>query len=120
MELFAAGTIFGEILIVMKSTLQYLLAAVLAAALLAGAEYALVMLVADFESCFLHNSILGNILAWPLRIFFFLILSALLRQVFTPGYTTLKDRMMERDELEARRQAEKGASITPGNYAFDI
>lgn len=80
-----------------KSLLKTIALAIAGTALL---EYAIVVITGDKESCFLHNTLWGNILLMAGRIATFYFLSTVLYHLSLPVRATLKDRILEKQELE--------------------
>ena len=87
----------------MKRNYAFLKAAILSFTLLFGLEYALIVLFGDYQYCFWHNSVLGNILAWSIRAILFVISSSVLSSLFQPAYKTLRDRMIEKQERKSNK-----------------
>ncbi|HZF64496.1 MAG TPA: hypothetical protein VEZ55_08430 [Chitinophagaceae bacterium] len=95
--------------------------ALLAAILLIGCfEFFIVLITGDNEACFFHNAVLGNVILWVARLFLLSKLLPITRNIFLPGYATVKDRMLERDELEEKRLKEEEAQLLPGKYALEV
>ena len=87
----------------MKRNYAYLKATILSFTLLFGLEYALIVLFGDYQYCFWHNSILGNILTWSVRAILFFVSSSVLSSFFQPAFKTLRDRMIEKQERNSNK-----------------
>ena len=97
----------------MKRNYAYLKAAILSFTILFGLEYLLIVVSGDYQYCFWHNSILGNVLAWSIRSVLFLISTSILSSLFLPAYKTLRDRMIEKEN------AKTGKSIMADQLTLD-
>ena len=87
----------------MKAAYPYALAPFLSVSLLVGIEFLIVLITNDHKSCFFHNTVFGNILLWLIRIPFFVGFSSFFYHMFLPKYSSLKDRMMQREELDENK-----------------
>ncbi len=97
----------------MKAAYPYVLAPFLSISFIIGIEFFIVFVTNDHNNCFFHNSLIGNIILWMVRISFFVGFTSFFYHLFLPKYSSLKDRIMERDE-----QKESVKTYTP-NYRFD-
>ena len=100
----------------MKRNYAFLKAAVLSFTIVFGIEYLLIVITADYEFCFWHNSVLGNILLWSARIIAFSVLSSSLTSLFLPAYKTLRERMLEKQEKQYEIRESK--EITLDQYVL--
>ena len=87
----------------MKRNYAYLKATILSFTLLFGLEYALIVFFGDYQYCFWHNSVFGNIVAWTIRAVLFIVSSSVLSSFFQPAYKTLRDRMIEKQERKPNK-----------------
>jgi hypothetical protein len=85
----------------MKNFKIYLLSLVSTATL----EYVIVLVSGDEGSCFMHNSTLGTLFLWVLRLATYSTFLAFFRYMFLPPYISLKERMMDIDQA-------KGANLS--------
>src|SRR5689334_1327333 len=97
----------------MKAAYPYVLAPFLSISLTVGIEFLIVLITNDHTNCFFHNSVLGNILLWLIRIPVFVVFTSFFYHLFLPKYSSLKDRIMEREE-----QKERAKTYSP-NYRFE-
>lgn len=97
----------------MKAAYPYALAPFLSISLVIGIEFMIVLITNDHKNCFFHNSVVGNTLLWLIRIPCFIGFSSFFYQLFLPKYKSVKDRMMERDEMKKENTA-----LSP-NYGFE-
>ena len=103
----------------MKRDYPRLKAVILSSVLLASLEYCIVLITGDYDSpCFWHNSVMGGLISWMLRITFFTLLTVFFYQLLIPKYKSLKDRMIERDE-EKNKQRKVERSLQLGNYGYE-
>ena len=102
----------------MKRDYPCLKAVILSSVLLASIEYCMVLITDDYNSCFWHNTFMGSLISWILRITLFTSLTIFIYQLLIPKYKTLKDRMIERDE-ENRKQRKVEGSLQLGNYGYE-
>ena len=103
----------------MKRDYPWLKAAILSSVLLASVEYSIVMITGDnISPCFWHNTLVGSLMLWVLRVTLFASLTTFIYHLFIPKYTSLKDRMIERDE-ENREQRKTEGSLKLGNYGYE-
>ena len=103
----------------MKRDYPCLKAVILSSVLLASIEYCIVLITGDYNSpCFWHNTIMGGLISWILRITFLTSLTVLIYQLLIPKYKSLKDRMIERDE-ENYKQRKVEKSLQLGNYGYE-
>jgi hypothetical protein len=86
----------------MKAAFPYALAPFLSISLIIGLEFIIVLITNDHKACFFHNSVPGNILLWLIRIPLFVGFTSFFYNMFLPRYSSLKDRMMERDETKEK------------------
>ena len=103
----------------MKRDYPCLKAVILSSLLLASIEYCIVLITGDYNSpCFWHNTVMGGLISWILRIIFLTSLTVFIYQLLIPKYKSLKDRMIERDEKNYKqRKVEK--SLQLGNYGYE-
>jgi len=87
--------------------------------LIAAIEYFLVLATKDDTACFWHNSISGIFISWTLRLLLFAIFTILFTQLSTPAFKTLKERMIERDELEEKNKRQEQRKFAPGQYSYE-
>ena len=92
---------------IMKRNYAFLKAILLSFTIIFGIEYGLIVITADYELCFWHNTILGNILAWSARIITFSVLTSVFTSFFLPAFKTLRERMLEKQENNAPVRKEK-------------
>jgi len=103
----------------MKRDYPRLKAVILSSVLLASIEYCIVLITGDYDSpCFWHNTVMGGLISWMLRITFFTLLTIFIYQLLIPKYKSLKDRMIERDE-ENHQQRKVERSVQLGNYGYE-
>jgi len=102
----------------MKRDYPCLKAVILSSVLLVSIEYCMVLITNDYSSCFWHNTFMGGLISWVLRITLFTSLTIFIYQLLIPKYKTLKDRMIERDE-DNRKQRKVEASLQLGNYGYE-
>lgn len=92
----------------MKAAFPYAFAPFFSITLIIGLEFLVIFVTNDYTTCLFHNSVLGNILLWLIRVPLFVVFTSFIYQLFLPKYSSLKDRMMERDE-----EREKARSYSP-------
>lgn len=102
----------------MKRDYPCLKAVILSSVLLASIEYCMVLITDDYSSCFWHNTFMGSLISWILRITLFTSLTIFIYQLLIPKYKTLKDRMIERDEENHKQRKVEGA-LQLGNYGYE-
>ena len=103
----------------MKKDYPGLRAVILSSVLLASIEYCIVLMAGDYNSpCFWHNTAMGGLISWILRITLFALLTIFIYQLLLPKYKSLKDRMIERDE-ENRQERKTERSIQLGSYGYE-
>ena len=103
----------------MKRDYPCLKAVILSSVLLASVEYCVVLITGDYNSpCFWHNTLMGGLISWTLRITLLTSLTVVIYQLLIPKYKTLKDRMIERDE-ENHNQRKVEGSLQLGNYGYE-
>ena len=103
----------------MKRDYPGLKAVILSSVLVASIEYCLLLITGDYNSpCFWHNTFMGSLLSWILRIILFTALTVFIYQLLIPKYKTLKDRMIERDEENHKKRKVEG-SLQLGNYGYE-
>jgi hypothetical protein len=100
----------------MKGNYASLKATMLSFVLLFGLEYFLISITNDNAPCFWHNTILGNIAAWSIRIICFTIFTSVFLQFFLPSYKTLKERMLDRNEESERERKLKEKEMLLEKY----
>ena len=100
----------------MKGNYASLKATMLSFILLFGLEYFLISITHDTAPCFWHNTVLGNLVAWSIRIVCFTIFTSVFLQFFLPSYETLKERMFERDEENERERKLKEQEVLLDKY----
>jgi hypothetical protein len=100
----------------MKGNYASLKATMLSFVLLFGLEYFLISITNDNAPCFWHNTILGNMAAWSIRIICFTIFTSVFLQFFLPSYKTLRERMLDRDEENERERKLKEKEVMLEKY----
>ena len=100
----------------MKGNYASLKANMLSFVLLFGLEYFLISITNDVAPCLWHNTVIGNIIAWSIRIICFTIFTSVFLQFFLPSYKTLKERMFERDEENERGRKLKEKEVMLDKY----
>lgn len=86
----------------MKRNYSFLKAIFISFTLIFGIEYSLIVFTADYDLCFWHNTVIGSILAWSARIIAFSMLTSIFSSLFLPVHKTLRERMLEKQEKQAR------------------
>ena len=88
----------------MKQNYAYLKAGIISFTLLFGLEYLLILITGDYDLCFWHNTIIGNVLAWSARMVSFLIITSIVSSFFQPVFKTLAERMLEKQKQNPKQQ----------------
>lgn len=86
---------------------------------IAAIECSLILITNDDTSCFWHNTFPGSIISWIIRLILFKLFVLIFNQFFTPTFKTLKERMIERDELEEKNKRKQARDFTPGKYSYE-
>jgi len=103
----------------MKRDYPGLKAVILSSVLLFSIEYCIRLIAGDLDSaCFWHNTFMGSIISWILRLTVFTSLMIFTYQLFIPKYKSLRDRMIERDEQNHKQRKAEG-SLQLGNYGYE-
>src|SRR5688572_30589212 len=89
---------------IMKQNYAYLKAGIISFTLLFGIEYLIIVIAGDYQSCFWHNTMIGNILAWVVRICSFLIITSVVSSFFQPVFKTLAQRMLEKQDQKLKEK----------------
>ena len=93
----------------MKRDYPGLKAVILSSVILASIEYCILLITGDLDSaCFWHNTFMGSLISWILRIILFTSLTIFIYQLLIPKYKSLKDRMIERDEENYKQKKAEG------------
>jgi hypothetical protein len=104
----------------MRISRNFLITVILAVGLTAGLENLFILIFNDSTPCFFHNSLGGNLLLWLLRTPIFIAFATFIQQLLAPKFVSLKERMIERDELEAKEKAKEEKSLRNGKFAFEL
>ncbi len=104
----------------MRISKQFLITATLSIVSILALENLLILLFNDATPCFLHNSFWGNLLLWLIRIPVFIVFTTFFQQLFTPKFVSLKERMIERDESEAKEKVREEKAVKNRTLAFDL
>jgi hypothetical protein len=86
---------------------------------IAAIECFIVLVTNDDTSCFWHNSLPGSIISWTIRLILFRLFVLIFTQFFTPAFKTLKERMIERDELEERNKRKQAREFASGKFSYE-
>jgi hypothetical protein len=100
----------------MKQNYAYLKAGIISFTLLFGLEYLLIIITGDYDLCFWHNTIIGNVLAWSFRVISFFMITSIVSSFFQPVFKTLAQRMLEKQEQKPKQKVINEPELTLDSY----